>query len=117
MIYDSQSLTALQVEALNECFDFLRNGYREILSYTNDGFWFIKMRHRRNRKVIKVYVYQHYYYIDKASKIVKWIERKDDGIRYDIEVDSELHIKKRKVCLGECQNLISGSDLPNSNEA
>lgn len=117
MIFRNEGLTAIQVEALQECFDFIRNGYMEVLSYSSEDFWFVKLRHKRNRKVLKVYVYPTYYYIDRARKIVKWVENNDDVQRYNIVVNSDLYIKKWKVCLGECKNLISGSDLPNSNEA
>lgn len=99
MIFKREGLTAIQVEALSECFDFLRNGYKDILSYSSDDFWFIKLRHKSNRRVLKVWVYPTYYYIDKSSKIIKWRENNDDVQRYDIVVDSEMKIKKRKACL------------------
>lgn len=117
MIFKNQGLTATQVEALQECFDFVRNGYLEIISYSSKEFWFVKLKHKTNRKVLLIFIYDDFYYIKNSSKLVKLVENKDDGSRYDIVVDSQMNIKKKKVCLGERRNLIFGSDLPNSDEA
>lgn len=98
---ETQGLTTTQVEAVIDCFDFIRNGYREIVSYCSNEIWLIKLRHTTNKKCLRIYIHPHSYYVSDGKDVRKFVEHKDDGWRYDIEIDSEVRVTKKKRCLGE----------------
>lgn len=111
-----EGLTRVQVEAFKECFDLIRNGYREILAYSDSYFWYIKLRHERNKSRIEIHIQDFSYQITKDGKSIKSVSRMPSPERYHLEVDSEDNRAQVITCLSECKKLVSDSDLTNINE-
>lgn len=114
MQYDG--LTRVQVEAFKECFDFIRNGYREITAYSDCDHWYIKLRHGRKRSRIEIYIQEFSYQILRNGNAIKCICRNPSPERYHLEVDSENNKPNVVTWLSDNRKQISGSDLPNQNE-
>ena len=68
-------LTKAEVEALLECFDFLRNGYVQVINYNVAGVWIIKMKHGRNGAILSINILKSSYVIFKNDKsaLVKFL--------------------------------------------
>ena len=94
IINDSEftNLTKAQVEALQECFDFLRNGYMPLLDSKVRDTWVIKLRHRYNRSHIIVWIRQWSYFIFKNSRPRKFRRFEPDEGLYSVSVDSDMNL-------------------------
>lgn len=114
MQYDG--LTKVQVEAFKECFDLIRNGYREITAYSDCYYWYIKLRHERKRSRIEVHIQDFSYQILRDGKCTKSVSRNPSPERYHLEVDSEDNRAHVVTWLSECKRQIFGSDLANQDE-
>lgn len=111
-----EGLTKVQVEAFKECFDLIRNGYREITAYSDTFFWYIKLRHERKKSRIEIHIQDFSYQISRNGKCIKSVSRMPSPERYHLEVDSEDNRPHVITWLSECKKLVSDSDLPNINE-
>lgn len=111
-----EGLTKVQVEAFKECFDLIRNGYREITAYSDTNFWFIKLRHEKKKSSIRFYIQDFSYQMIRNDKCIKSVSKMPSPERYHLEVNSEDDEAHVITCLVDCKKLISDSDLPNVNE-
>lgn len=111
-----EGLTKVQVEAFKECFDLIRNGYREITAYSDTFFWYIKLRHEKKKSRIEFHIQDFSYQINRNGKCIKSVSRMPSPERYHLEVDSEDNRAKVITWLSECKKLVSDSDLTNINE-
>ena len=114
MQYDG--LTRVQVEAFKECFDLIRNGYREIIAYSDTYYWYINLPHERKKSRIEIHIQDFSYQISRNGICIKSVSRNPSPERYHLEVNSEGVQMNVTTWLSECKNLISDSDLPNQNE-
>ena len=85
-------LTRLQVEALLECFDFLRNGYVQIINFKTDEKWYIKLHHKKNGNWIVISIMTDCYRIDKNGITQKSIMRRAGSDRYRLFVNSDMSV-------------------------
>lgn len=102
------NLTRAQVGALQECFDFLRNGYEPFFDTTIEGFWHIFLKHKRNGSYITVKIYTDRYIIRKRGNWIKQDVLPDDGHLYRLSVDSDLNVTVTKMSRGVNKELVSG---------
>lgn len=102
------NLTKAQVEALQECFDFLRNGYMPLLDSVVCGTWLIKLRHRYNGSCISVWIHHWSYVIFRDGKMSKFVRRERDNGLYSVSVDSEMNLKVKNLPYGANQMLNKG---------
>lgn len=91
------NLTKAQVEALQECFDFLRNGYMPLLDSVVCGTWIIKLRHRHNGSCISVWIHRWSYVILRDGKMMKVVRREPDKGLYSVSVDSDMNLKVKNL--------------------
>ncbi len=110
------NLTSLQVDALRECIDFTNNGYYILIFYVASDYMFIKMRHLKHERWLKMYVYPWRYDIYKNGVLVKSASRNPDDMRYDVSLDSSLTIKRMYPQLNGHEKLVFGSVLPNHDD-
>lgn len=85
-------LTRAQVEALLECFDFLRNGYIQVIDYNEGDVWIIQMRHKENRRKLTIRIKAFEYAIKKDGKLVKTVTYQWSGNRYKLFVNSDMSV-------------------------
>ena len=85
-------LTKAEVEALLECFDFLRNGYVQMIDFNLGGVWIIKMKHGRNGALLNVWITKHSYTIRKDGKLVKSVRFSNDHNLYGLVVNSDMSV-------------------------
>lgn len=111
-----KGLTVVQVEALRECLDFLRNGYREESCVTLIGRTYIKLRNYSKASWISVLISPWGYSIRHDGKKVKAIKTDPDDIRYDCLVDSVMVLRITKKYTSAKEKLITSSVLPNPDE-
>ena len=110
------NITFIQVEALRECLDFLRNGYVDFsLSFSRE-LWLLYFKKENSTTKIKVRVRQFSYVIERDGRVVKSVEGLQDLRRYDVEFDSDVVIKARRIDLYSTSKLVPRSDLPNIDE-
>lgn len=109
-------LTSLQVDALRECIDFTQNGYYILIFYVASDYMFIKMRHLKHERWLKMYVHPWRYDIYKNGVLVKSASRSPDSIRYDVLLDSGVQIKRSYTAINGYEKLVFGSVLPNHDE-
>lgn len=109
-------LTSLQVDALRECIDFTHNGYYILIFYVASDYMFIKMRHLKHERWLKMYVYPWRYDIYKNGVLVKSVSRSPDSKRFDVLLDSGVQIKRTYTEINGCEKLVFGSVLPNNND-
>lgn len=102
------NLTRAQVEALQECFDFLRCGYRQIIDYCVGGISMIIMKHKRNGSRIVVESRPQVYFIRKNGILVKSAIYAWSSRRYSLKVNSDLTTTMIITCQGEDEKLVSG---------
>ena len=74
----SIAVMQMQVNALRECIDLVSNGYRVIVRFTHDEYWYFKLRHHRNRSIIEVRVDAFGMVVRKDGKESKVIKSKVD---------------------------------------
>lgn len=102
-------LTRLQVEALLECFDFLRNGYLPIIDYNVNGQWIIKMRHKKNGNWLVVTIMTDCYRISKNGKTQKSVMMHEGPERYRLFVNSDMSVGVVRTSPGADAELVPGS--------
>lgn len=102
------NLTSAQVEALRECFDFLKNGYIQTIDFNVKYLWIIKMRHRANGNTINVHITESYYEIWKNGRCSKKVYHRVNGERFVLSVDSDMNIQVRPINVGASAKLING---------
>ena len=100
-------LTRAQVEALLECFDFLRNGYIQVFDYTFAGSWVIKMKHSRNGNAVVFVIKREGYDIHKNKVLQKSVAMKDNKSRYRLFVNSDMSIGVVRTSHGGDVNSVS----------
>ena len=113
---DFTGLTRLQVEALLECFDFLRNGYVQIIDYNVNGQWIIKMRHKKNGNWLVVTIMTDCYRISINGKTRKSVMMHEGSDRYRLFVNSDMSVGVVRTSPGADAELIPGS-LSTNNDA
>lgn len=105
------NLTFIQVEALKESLDLLRNGYVDsTCSFSND-LWLLYFKKLADSTRIKVRVRQFSYVIERDGRVVKSVEGLPDLRRYDVEFDSDVVIKAKRIDLYSGSKLVPGSVL------
>lgn len=109
-------LTIVQVEALRECLDFLRNGYREEANIALSGVTYIKLVHCDTRSIIMVKIWPWRYVIRHDRKTVKDVAVDPDPKRYDCEVNSLMGLTVTRSRTSAKTRLIFGSVLPKQND-
>ena len=109
-------LTSLQVDALRECIDFTQNGYYILIFYVASDHMFIKMRHLKHERWLKMYVHQWRYDIYKNGVLVKSVSRSPDNMRYDVSLNSGVQINNTYPVIHGHEKLVFGSVLPNHND-
>lgn len=113
MIDVFHNITFIQVEALKESLDFLRNGYVDTkFSYSPD-LWLLYFKKRSSTTTIKVRVEKFRYIIERNGKLVKSVEGLPDLRRYDVEFDEDVVIKAKRIDLYPSSRLVSSSVSPN----
>ena len=100
-------LTRAQVEALLECFDFLRNGYIQVLDHTYVDSWVILMKHSRNGNTLAVVIQRNGYYIRKNRVLQKSVVIKDTRSRYRLFVNSDMSVGVVRTSHGADVNSVS----------
>lgn len=85
-------LTRAQVEALLECFDFLRNGYIQVIDYNEGDVWIIQMRHKEKKRKLTISIKAFEYAIKKNGKLVKSVLYQWSGNRYKLFVNSDMSV-------------------------
>lgn len=78
-----------EVEALRECLDFIRNGYVDVFSSSNNDWSLWKLRHTYNGNTLVILATHDYYDIKKNGEQVKRRYVKDDGSRYTATLGSD----------------------------
>ena len=113
MIDVFHNITFIQVEALKESLDFLRNGYVDsTCSYSRD-MWLLYFKKKDAATKIKVRVRPFSYVIERNGKIVKSVKGLPDLRRYDVEFDNDVVIKAKRIDLYSGSKLVPKSDLTN----
>lgn len=102
-------LTRSQVEALLECFDFLRNGYLEVFDPFINREWIIKMRHKKNGNWIVVSIKDNEYSISKNGKVQKTVMFGVSPERFALWVNSDLSVGVVKLKPGASSEFVPGS--------
>lgn len=110
------NITFIQVEALKESLDFLRNGYVDTTCSYSGELWLLYFKKKATATKIKVRVHPFSYVIERDGKVVKSVEGLPDLRRYDIEFDSDVVIKAKRIDLHSTSKLVPRSDLPNIDE-
>lgn len=107
------NITYIQVEALKESLDFLRNGYIDFKWSFSNELWLLYFKKIGSSTRIKVRVRQFSYIIERNGKMVKSVEGLPDLRRYDVEFDKDVVIKAKRIDLYTGSRLISSSVSPN----
>lgn len=102
-------LTRCQVEALLECFDFLRNGYVQIIDYNVGGRWIIKMKHKKNGNILVVTIMTDCYIISKNGKVQKSVMMHESSDRYRLFVNSDMSVGVVRTSQSGDAELVPGS--------
>lgn len=85
-------LTKAEVEALLECFDFLRNGYVQVIDFNSGRIWVIKMKHEKNGARLNVWIKKHSYEIFKDGRRIKAVHLRNDHNLYGLIVNSDMSV-------------------------
>lgn len=102
-----QQLTKAQVDALLECFDFVRNGY-DLMAEVDDGrAKTIRLRHNRFKRTIEVLMSDWWYIITKNGRQVKAVRYEPDPVRYSIIVNSDSSVSYARNDSSASQKLVS----------
>lgn len=102
------NLTKAQVEALLQCFDFIRNGYLPYMDWDINGLWFIRLRHKSNGHTIVVRIKANWYSIHKDAKRVKYVLFNASPKRFFLTVDSDMKLRAHLMRSGASEKLVSG---------
>lgn len=104
----NQQLTKAQVDALMECFDFVRNGY-DLLAEVDDGSTkVVRLKHNRFKRTIEVLMSDWWYIITKNGRQVKAVRYKPNHVRYSIIVNSDTTVTYARNDYYASQKLVSG---------
>lgn len=107
------NITFIQVEALKESLDLLRNGYVDATCSFSDDLWLLYFKKQANTTRIKVRVRKFSYVIERDGRVVKSVEGLPDLRRYDVKFDSDVVIKAKRIDLYGGSKLVPGSVLTN----
>lgn len=107
------NITFIQVEALKESLDFLRNGYVDWSCSFSKELWLLYFKKTGSSTKIKVRVRQFSYVIERNGRVVKSVEGLPDLRRYDVEFDTDVVIKAKRIELYPDSRLVSSSVSPN----
>ena len=107
------NITYIQVEALKESLDFLRNGYVDTTFTISKDLWLLYFKKIGSTTRIKVRVEKFSYIIERDGKLVKSVEGLPDLRRYDVVFDEDVVIKARRIDLYPGSRLVSSSVSPN----
>lgn len=107
------NITYIQVEALKESLDFLRNGYIDFKWSFSNELWLLYFKKIGTSTRIKVRVRPYSYVIERNDKVVKSVEGLPDLRRYDVEFDTDVVIKAKRIDFYTGSRLISSSVSPN----
>ena len=107
------NITYIQVEALKESLDFLRNGYVDSTCAYSDEMWLLYFKKIGSSTRIKVRVRKFSYVIERNGKVVKSVEGLPDLRRYDVEFDTDVVIRAKRIDLYTGSRFISSSVSPN----
>lgn len=107
------NITFIQVEALKESLDFLRNGYIDFKWSFSNELWLLYFKKVGSSTRIKVRVRKFSYVIERNGKVVKSVEGLPDLRRYDVEFDTDVVIKAKRIDLYTGSRFISSSVSPN----
>ena len=110
------NITFIQVEALKESLDFLRNGYVDFKFSFSSEMWLLYFKKESSTTKLKVRVRPFNYVIERDGKVVTSVEGLPDLRRYDVEFDSDVVIKAKRIDLNFTSKLVPRSDLPNIDE-
>lgn len=102
------NLTKAQVEALSQCFDFLRNGYLPVIDGCLYGIWIIRLRHKANRHTIAVHIKDNCYAIYKDAKRVKYAAFNASPKRFSLAVDSDMKVRAHIMRSGAAERQVPG---------
>ena len=107
------NITFIQVEALKESLDLLRNGYIDFKWTFSKDLWLMYFKKEKSTTKIKVRVRPFSYVIERDGKVVKSVEGLPDLRRYDVDFDEDVVIKAKRIDLYPVSKLVSSSVLPN----
>lgn len=107
------NITYIQVEALKESLDFLRNGYVDMTFSRSQDLWLLYFKKIGSTTKIKVRVEKFSYIIERDGKLVKSVEGLPDLRRYDVVFDEDVVIKAKRIDLYPGSKLVSSSVSPN----
>lgn len=109
-INDSEftNLTKAQVEALQECFDLLHNGYLPTMDWNINGLWVIRLRHKANGHAIAVHIKDNCYTVYKDAKRVKYTAFNASPKRFSLSVDSDMKVRAHLMRSGVGQKFNKG---------
>lgn len=107
------NITYIQVEALKESLDFLRNGYVDMTFSRSQDLWLLYFKKIGSTTKIKVRVEKFSYIIERDGKMVKSVKGLPDLRRYDVVFDEDVVIKAKRIDLYTNSRLVSSSVLPN----
>lgn len=107
------NITYIQVEALKESLDFLRNGYVDSTCTYSNEMWLLYFKKIGSSTRIKVRVRKFSYVIERNGKVVKSVVGLPDLRRYDVEFDTDVVIKAKRIDLYTGSRFISSSVSPN----
>lgn len=102
------NLTKAEVEALLECFDFLRNGYQDMGTYNFDSVAIYRLRHKRKNVWIMVVSRPDSYDIYKQRELRKSETFTDDLSRYRLFVNSDMTVGVVRLNAGGGQKVVPG---------
>ena len=100
------NLTKAEVEALLECFDFLRNGYQQLIDFNRNGLWIIRMKHKKNGCVLTVLIRACEYMILRNGRISKNVAYPSTADRYKLFVNSDMTIGVVRLNSGANETLV-----------
>ena len=93
-------LTKAQVEALLECFDFLKNGYQEKATFEVGDLWVIQLQHKRNFRVLRMFIRPDRYKICERKRVRKMVLFESSKERYKVLVNSDATLGVIKLKAG-----------------
>lgn len=102
------NLTKAEVEALLECFDFLRNGYVQLINFNRDGLWIIRMRHKAKGRTLTISISDCKYVIWKDRKLSKLVAFRSSADRYRLFVNSDMSVGVVRLNAGGGQKVVPG---------
>lgn len=83
-VYSFQKVTKAMVDALKECIDLCTNGYMIQHSTFIDEFWFIKLKHKRNGRILCIKAYKFRWEITEKGLPLKHQDYQADTKRYQL---------------------------------